>query len=373
MITKGDDFPIHQRSEPIAYSGTDRNFYDRYFFNGYTRDGSVFFALALGIYPHLNVKDAAFCVVVNGVQHNLRASAELRMERLDMSVGPIAVDVVEPLEVLRLRVSDARQGISAELTFRQRGAVVEEPRFVRRAGPRTLQDYTRMTQAGSYDGYIEIAGNRIAVSAADCVGTRDRSWGIRPIGTRDSQPATPATAAQFYWLWAPVNFDHFSILFGRNEDASGNPWHHNMAVVPRDDSAPVESFGQATISLNYLPGERYLGATDLRFGNPGGEEIVVRLTPRFHFYMSGLGYLHPRWGHGMYHGGDVCGYDVIEPGSPGASQDPLRRHVQTVVDAVMFRGGKQYQGQGVLEQLVIGCHAPSGFHDDAGFGVGRSG
>ena len=43
MLTQGDDFPLHQTPEPIAYSGTDRNFYDRYFFNGYTPDGAVFF------------------------------------------------------------------------------------------------------------------------------------------------------------------------------------------------------------------------------------------------------------------------------------------------------------------------------------------
>ena len=38
MLTKADDFPIHQTPEPIAYAGTDRNFYDRYFFNGYQPD-----------------------------------------------------------------------------------------------------------------------------------------------------------------------------------------------------------------------------------------------------------------------------------------------------------------------------------------------
>ena len=47
MLTKADDYPIHQLPEPIAYTGTDRNFYDRYFFNGYTPDGSSFFAAAL--------------------------------------------------------------------------------------------------------------------------------------------------------------------------------------------------------------------------------------------------------------------------------------------------------------------------------------
>ncbi|MFN3334229.1 MAG: hypothetical protein ACK47M_17100, partial [Caldilinea sp.] len=28
MLTKGDDFPLHQTPEPVAYAGTDRNFYD---------------------------------------------------------------------------------------------------------------------------------------------------------------------------------------------------------------------------------------------------------------------------------------------------------------------------------------------------------
>ncbi len=40
MLTKADDYPIHQTADPIAAVGTsDRNFYDRYFFNGYGRDG----------------------------------------------------------------------------------------------------------------------------------------------------------------------------------------------------------------------------------------------------------------------------------------------------------------------------------------------
>ena len=37
MLTKGDEYPIHQTAEPVAYSGTDRNFYDRFFFNGFVK------------------------------------------------------------------------------------------------------------------------------------------------------------------------------------------------------------------------------------------------------------------------------------------------------------------------------------------------
>jgi len=40
VLSKFDDYPIHQTSQPIAtpVSG-DRNTYDRYWFNGYQDDG----------------------------------------------------------------------------------------------------------------------------------------------------------------------------------------------------------------------------------------------------------------------------------------------------------------------------------------------
>ena len=120
MLTKADDFPIHQRPDPIAKPGTDKNFYDRYFFNGYAREGRQFFALALGVYPNRNVIDASFCVIHDGVQHNLRASRHLGGERMDIHVGPISIEVLEPLRSLRIRVDDGENGIKADLTFTAR-------------------------------------------------------------------------------------------------------------------------------------------------------------------------------------------------------------------------------------------------------------
>src|SRR5262249_24840362 len=107
-LSKGDDYPIHQTPEPVAYSGTDRNLYDRYFFNGYsTQAGNTsFFAVAFGVYPHLNIADAAFVVVRNGVETALHASRCLHMERMDIVVGPIRIDVIEPLHHLRVIVND---------------------------------------------------------------------------------------------------------------------------------------------------------------------------------------------------------------------------------------------------------------------------
>ena len=114
-LTWGDDYPIHQTPEPVAYAGTDRNFYDRYFFNGYAPQGDggdLFFAAAFGVYPHLNIADAAFCVMKDGQQVNLHASRWLKMERMDLSVGPIRIDVGTPLNPQK---GDARVAVYVSL------------------------------------------------------------------------------------------------------------------------------------------------------------------------------------------------------------------------------------------------------------------
>ena len=74
-----DDYPVHQIPEVMRHVGTsDRNFYDRYFFNGYSPDGSEFVAAAFGVYPALNVADAHVSVIRDGVQRCFHASSSIR-------------------------------------------------------------------------------------------------------------------------------------------------------------------------------------------------------------------------------------------------------------------------------------------------------
>src|SRR3546814_17998062 len=107
MLTKGDDYPLHQTSEPVAFAGTDRNFYDRYFFNGTSHDGSVFFAAAMGFYPQLGIVAASFCVIVDSVQPNLRASRRSGGERLNITLGTIAFAIDAPLSKVTLHLAAA--------------------------------------------------------------------------------------------------------------------------------------------------------------------------------------------------------------------------------------------------------------------------
>jgi hypothetical protein len=53
MLHALDDYPYHQTPQPFSHPASDSpNVYDRFFFNGYSADGSVFFAVAFGVYPN---------------------------------------------------------------------------------------------------------------------------------------------------------------------------------------------------------------------------------------------------------------------------------------------------------------------------------
>ena len=130
-ITPADDFLIHQTPYTFDRVATsDRNFYDRYFFNGYRRDGEVYFALAMGIYPNLGIIDAALSVVSKGTQYFVRGSRLLGSDRMDTHVGPISVQVVEPLKKFRIKVAKNRWGITADLLSRYDGSIAVEPEVV---------------------------------------------------------------------------------------------------------------------------------------------------------------------------------------------------------------------------------------------------
>jgi len=356
MITRGDDYPIHQTAEPVASVGTaDRNFYDRYFFNGYARDGSVFLAAALGQYPNRGVVDGAFNVVHRGRQYIVRASrSDAGRDRMDTRVGPIGVSVVEPLRRLRLTVDPNPFGLSGELLFTARGAVIEEPRFRREHGGHVFMDSTRLTQHVEIEGRIEVDGETIQVTPQRFWGSRDRSWGIRPVGERAAD--APAPPPQFFWLWAPVNFDDLGTHFDVNESADGTRWHQAGMLVPV--GGEVETLPAVDYRLDFQPGTRHARRAELTLTRAQAEPLTIALTPLYNFYMLGLGYQHPTWGHGMRVGDDAV------DGESWALADvdqtiPLHLHIQAVCEAVC--GARR--GIGVLEQLILGPHTPSGFKD----------
>lgn len=360
MLSKGDDFPIHQTAEPIAYTGAARNFYDRYFFNGYHASEPCFFAAALGVYPYVNVMDAGLSVIVDGVQHNLIASKAMHGERLDTQVGPLQVKVLEPLQQLQLLANDPEHDIQADLTFTARAPVQEEPRFTRRIGTQLVMDSTRMTQNGTWEGWIRVQGREIKVTPDTWLGTRDRSWGVRNIGEADAQPNPEGGLQQFYWLWAPINWSDGVSLYHLNDDELGRPWNTAGVFVPLTGAGEAQPMVRVSSEIDFISGTRHAREARIRFEQQGGGVTEITMHTEYHWYMKGVGYGHETHKHGSFHGE----LDVMYESYPSAEvDDAMNLHIQAISHVSMEGDLGRRQGRGVLEQLIIGPHAPSGFVD----------
>jgi hypothetical protein len=358
MLTKGDEYPIHQAAEPIAFSGTDRNFYDRFFFCAYQPDGSGYCGAAFGVYPHLNVADAHFSILRDGVQHCIHASRILNMERMDLEVGPVRIEVVEALKSIRLIVEDY-EGISANLLFEGRSAPLQEPRFTRRTGSRMHMDLTRFTVNCRVTGWVEVDGKREVYEHG--LGTRDRSWGVRAIGAPDAQPIVPPVLPQFYWLWAPTNFPNLALYAHVNEDETGAPWNRRASLM-------LDGGGQSDaihlkddhFVIDWQKGKRHAASARLEVKDDAGRDHLVTWQPIQMFMMKGVGYFHTDWGHGGWKGDLVVEREDFRP----SELDPLaipHFHIQAVSKARHDGPDGGSDGIGIVEQLVLGPHAPSGF------------
>ncbi|HET9730338.1 MAG TPA: hypothetical protein VFR41_12985 [Acidimicrobiia bacterium] len=361
MLTPFDDFPIHQTPLPVAHVATgDPNHYDRWWCNGYTEDW--YFGAGMAVYPNRGIIDAAFAVVHDGVQRSVFASGRMPVDRADTRIGPISIEVVEPLRSFRVRADAADLGIDADVTFTTRTVALEEPRQTITAGNKTVLDSTRLTQWGTWRGHINAGGTDIAIDRV--YGTKDRSWGVRPVGPQVAG-APDLALPQVFFLWAPINWDDRCTHFLCFERGNGDRFVGSQAVLdvvgadaplfgPEAD-AHVHHLAGTVYDLRWAPGLRRSQGATLRLMRHDGGTEQIELEPLLTFRMRGLGYMHPEWGHGSWHGELAVGSEEHKVEELD-NVEPWNIHIQQVMRA---RWGDR-TGLGVLEQLAFGEHTSSG-------------
>jgi hypothetical protein len=310
------------------------------------------------VYPNLNLIDGSFVLVAGGIQHNFRYSRVLSQERMNTEVGALKVEVIEPLKKIKITIDDKKYDISASLEFEGRFEPVQEPRMTLMNGPKVSMDSTRLTQHGRWTGNINFKETSVDVKPEEFFGTRDRSWGIRPVGSPDAQPVPPIKLPQFYWLWAPANFEEFSshVYFVDNESGEST---HSHSVLQMSSEQQTEVLGTPQKIITYEKNSRRVLKAEFYSQKDDGSEVRVIIEPKYRMFMCGLGYMHPEWGHGMYRGDNESMYDSYDLSED--PHDPPFLHVQAISDFTVSMNGQTSKGIGVLEELLIGKHKPSGF------------
>ena len=319
-VTSWDDYPVHQSADWIAHVATsDRNFYDRYYFNVLDTAGRFMVVMGLGQYPNLGTTDAFATVRIGDEQHVVRASRPLT-DRADISVGPLRIEIIEPLKRLRFVVEPTEHSVALDLTWEGFGPAIPEPNQFIRNGTRVTFDTQRLAQMGSWSGTLSVAGTEFKVEPETTWGSRDRSWGVRPIGEREPEGIYRDTFKPGgMWSYFPMRFEDHCIFYICSEAADGTRSLEQAERVWLDGR--IEQLGRTEHSHEFEPGIRLLSGSTISFPD---SDIEIRCTPLLaNFLAVGTGYgLEPDWRHGMYQGPDLVvqgiRYDVPEIRQLGA-------------------------------------------------------
>jgi len=356
-----DDYPVHQVPEVMRHVGTsDRNFYDRYYFNAFPLSAAAdgqrsMLIIGIGQYPNLGVTDG-FALFRHGNVHRVvRASRELGPDRMDTRIGPLRVEVLEGLKRLRVVLEPNEHGLAFDLTWEGSIPAQIEPQHYIRWQERVMFDSKRMAQTGRWTGSIALDDLVLAVTPDNWWGTRDRSWGIRPVGESEPAGIQARNSITFYWLYTPVQFEDHSILCIIQEDEKGRRVLEEAVRVWADPGRDAEYLGRPVYTPVYAPDTRDVVEAVISFSPPGGgKPFDLHATPLLPVHlMAGTGYgLEADWKHGKYQGPGL----VVQGVSYDLDHEDDAERMWGLVDAV---GRFEYDGNtgyGLYEYWALGDH-----------------
>jgi hypothetical protein len=336
----------------------------------------------MGQYPNLGTQDCFACVRRGDFQHVVRASKVLG-DRMDLTVGPFRVEVIEPLVSVRFVLDPSSHATSSALASSPReptndgdsgelkiacdltwvGAIpaYEEPRQQVRRHGRIMFDTMRFAQTGCWAGWLEVDGERFDVTPDSWWGTRDRSWGVRPHGEKEPEGIHIGTGSlSGMWNYDPMQFDDHSILYMLNEENGGERVLEEAVRIWSDPAKGIDHLGRPEYEHTLVPGTRMVSHSVIKFPNAPGGAFEVDVEPLLPAYIAiGTGYgVEDDWRHGMYQGPLVVQgreYKVAEI-------EPIGQY--TIVDQVArFTQSNGIEGYGLHEHAFIGPFAKYGMND----------
>ena len=176
-----DEFMIHNHPHPVRVMWTsDPRAYERMWFTSQDRTGDLLVVTGMGIYPNLGTAEAFAIVNVRGRHTTVRAHRKLGLNRMDMAVGPLRFDLVEPFREWRIRLEENPFGISFDLSWTD----TKRPVY-RLLGGGTIVGTKPFAGVAGYDGFgrqsgwVDALGERFEVGPDGYLGTRDHHWGTR--------------------------------------------------------------------------------------------------------------------------------------------------------------------------------------------------
>ena len=317
MLLGADELPFHQITQSFAaVAGSDPQWNDGHYVCLCDDGGNVALAATVRLYANNDVLDGFVCLRHRGRQHNLRVSRRLRPDFEHLGAGPLRIEIVEPMAVLRLVLEENEHGIACDVVCRSTALPYEDPVEVTRVDGRLLGERATYELAGTCEGWVAVGADRYSLDPSGSAFFRNHSWGYQPGrgGPRLYGSPTPRRRVAGVRQWALFHLpDHNGFYF---EDPGPRAAAGRGAVMLPDRVVPVVGVDH---ELEFHEGGRRLRGGRFRLTDAEGTVRDYEVVDLGWVYCQGGGYFggfDDRLGQGVFRGdyheeGEV--WDVSHP------------------------------------------------------------
>jgi hypothetical protein len=314
-----DEYPLHQVTATFAgVAGSDPSWNDGHYVCLADDAGRIGLTSNLRLYSNNDVMDGFVCIRHEGRQYNIRVSRRLRPAADELRVGPLRLEIVEPMRAVRLVLDENAFGISLDVTCHGSTVPYEDPSEVTRVDGRLVSERITYELTGKCAGWVQVGDDRVELSPANSSFFRNHSWGYQAGrgGPKLYGAPTPGAKGRVPGVRQWVLFDmpdHGGFYF---IDPSGRRASGNGALMYADRTVPVVAVEH---DLDFYEGGRRLRSGTFRLTDADGGERTYQVADLGWVYCQGGGYFggfDDRLGQGVYRGdyheeGEV--WDVSHP------------------------------------------------------------
>ncbi len=365
-----DEYPFHQHPTPFNIPGTsDVHFNDGYFCAVIGPDWYVVSGIRL--HPNMNVIDGFAGIARGSEQRVLRTSRALRPNAGELAVGPLAIEVVEPMRKVLIRLAKNDGPFHFELVLNALAdPFLEAPYQFRKHGA-LIHDMVRYTQVCSASGTVTCDGETAAVN--NWMAIRDHSWGVRSgMGPPTKHGGVARDEDEIdhrrFRIWCQLSVAGHSGFFNTHEDENGKPLDFE-GRLDRADGSQLKLVA-CKHRLRYAQGTRNV---------TGGEFSLCDVAGNWHDYrieaagtpadVQGLGYYggwHDGGSAGMYRGvGPVVETDrypsAAHLGKTGLLTVPEHKRLGPTEFPCFVTAADGARGTAHFEHHVFGAYKPYNF------------
>jgi hypothetical protein len=228
-----------------------------------------------------------------------------------------------------------------------------------RTNERVTFDSMRLAQTGCWTGSITVDGEVVDVTPDRWWGSRDRSWGVRPVGEPEPAGINAARPMEgFWWVYAPMQFERYSILCMAQEEPDGTRVLEQAIRLWPDGRS--EDLGKPRLDAQLKEGTRQVERATWHLHEPDGTPLTIEVEVLLPMWLGkGTGYgFDADWRHGMYQGAlkvEGLTLDLRDP--------ETQSRLFGLVDHVARYEWDGRVGWGLFEVGFFGPHEQYGFKD----------